>query len=247
MPTVRLNIPVYLPSWLHSPLRKVKRAWLPPPPPDSRINIKGERQIEWTFISSNLPPGPGEALDFGCEFGYLSLLAAKKGFQVTAVDLQEQDFPWCDPNVRFVAGDLLQIRLPENYFDLIIDCSSVEHVGLAGRYGITRAAGEGDLEVMRRMYSLLKPGGTMLATMPCGKDLVVSPWHRVYGPERLPRLLEGFKIKQESFWVKDPKNRWVKADRRTALDFVPGVHPSEAHQCSYALGAFVLGKDGELK
>jgi hypothetical protein len=120
----------------------------------------------------------------------------------------------------------------------------VEHVGLSGRYGINESATDGDLEVMRRLGRMLKPRGKLLVTLPCGQDLVVSPWHRVYGNDRLPRLLDGFQIEKELFWVKDAENRWVETDRSTALNFIPGVHPSDPHQCSYSLGGFVLRKKG---
>jgi SAM-dependent methyltransferase len=200
--------------------------------------------VEWTFISSEIPQGPGEALEFGCEFGYLSLLAARKGFQVTALDLEPQKFPWQDPSVQFMQADLLKTEMPADKFDLVINCSSVEHVGLVGRYGIDESATDGDLEVMRRLGRTLKPGGKLLVTLPCGRDLVVSPWHRVYGKDRLPRLLQGLKIEKELYWVKDDENRWVATDRNTALDFVPAVHPVDPHQCSYGLAGFVLGKNG---
>jgi len=231
-----------MPGCLHGLLRRVKRALVAPPAPPNKINIWGERQVEWTFISSEIPQGPGEALEFGCEFGYLSLLASRKGFQVTALDLEPQDFPWRDPHVRFIQADLLKMDISADRFDLIINCSSVEHVGLSGRYGVEESATDGDLEAMQKLGGMLKPQGKFLATLPCGRDLVVSPWHRVYGKDRLPRLLSGFEIEKELFWVKDKDNHWVETDRNTALDFVPGVHPSEAHQCSYALGGFVLRK-----
>jgi len=233
-----------MPGWLHGLLRRVKRAVISPPPPPNKINIWGERQVEWTFISSEIPQGPGEALEFGCEFGYLSLLASRKGFQVTALDLEPQTFPWCDPRVSFVQADLLKMEMSADTYDLVINCSSVEHVGLPGRYGINESATDGDLEVMRRLGRTLKPGGKLLVTLPCGRDLVVSPWHRVYGNDRLPRLLTGFEIEKQLFWAKDADNRWVETDRKTALDFTPGVHPSDPHQCSYALGGFVLTKKG---
>jgi SAM-dependent methyltransferase len=244
MSTIRVDFPIYVPAWLHGLLRRVKRAIIPPPPPPNKINIHGERHIEWTFISTEMPEGPGEALEFGCEHGYLSLLAARKGFHVTALDLEAQKFPWCHPSVHFVRGDLLKTELPEDQFDLIVNCSSVEHVGLSGRYGINESATDGDLEVMRRLWRMLKTDGKLLATMPCGRDLIAAPWHRVYGNERLPRLLAGFEIEKEMFWAKDFENRWMQTSRNVALDFIPVFHPADPFQCSYGLAAFVLRKSG---
>jgi SAM-dependent methyltransferase len=238
----RVLVPVYLPKWLYKPLLKAKRALIPPTPPVSRINILGERNVEWTFLSVEMPNGPGEAIEFGCEQGFMSLLAAQKGFHVLANDLQKQPFTWQHPNVEFRQGDFLQLDLPSDHFDLAINCSSVEHVGIAGRYGIELNQDEGDIEVMKRLADILKPGGLLLMTAPCGRDAVMAPWHRVYGAERFPRLFASFRVVKESYWVKDGNNRWVAATRQAALDFQPRNDPNDGHGCSYALGCFVLAK-----
>jgi SAM-dependent methyltransferase len=240
MPTVHFNFSLYLPSWLHALLRKGKRALFPPPPVIP--NIDGERYVEWSFLSREMPSGPGEAIDFGCENGYMSLLAAQKGFHVLACDLQQQYFTWQHPGVEFRLGDFLKTDLPENHFDLIVNCSSVEHVGIAGRYDIKAERCNGDIEVMERFARLLKPSGKLLMTVPCGKDMVMEPWCRVYGAERLPRLLGAFRLEKEEYWTKDAQNRWTTASREEALSYVPRYDPTNGHGCSYALGGFVLVK-----
>jgi SAM-dependent methyltransferase len=241
----RYLVPIYLPTWLYKTVVSVKRALVPPAAaPAPLVNIWGERNVEWSFLSSEMPNGPGEAIEFGCEQGYMSLLAAQKGFHVLANDLQEQSFTWQHPNVEFRQGDFLKMELPRNHFDLAINCSSVEHVGVAGRYGITADQDEGDIEVMQRLADVLKPNGRILMTAPCGRDTVMAPWCRVYGSQRLPRLFAPFQVVKESYWVKDSQNRWVFATREAALDFQPRNDPNDGHGCSYALGCFVLRKNG---
>ncbi len=238
----RVLVPVYLPRSLHRTLVKVKRFFIPAAVAAPAINIWGERNVEWSFLSTEMPNGPGEAIEFGCEQGYMSLLAAQKGFRVLANDLQQQSFTWQHPGVEFRQGDFLKLELPRNHFDLAINCSSVEHVGVAGRYGITADQDEGDIEVMKRLGEILKPGGILLMTAPCGRDAVMAPWCRVYGSQRLPRLFAPFEIVKECYWVKDSQNRWVGSTRETALDFRPIHNPSDSHGCLYALGCFVLKK-----
>jgi SAM-dependent methyltransferase len=241
----RVLVPVYLPSWIYKHFLKVKRTFVPPLPPAPTapaINISGERNVEWSFLSNEMPIGPGKAFEFGCEHGYMSLMAAQKGFQVLANDLQPQPFTWRHPNVEFRQGDFLKLELPRDHFDLAINCSSVEHVGVAGRYGITADQDEDDIEVMKRLAEILKPGGVLLMTGPCGSDAVLAPWCRVYGRQRLPRLFAPFEIVKESYWVKDSENRWVFAAREAALDFQPRNDPNDGHWCAYALGCFVLRK-----
>src|SRR5271154_406798 len=139
-------VPIYLPRWLHEPIRKAKRAFILPASPPTHLNIVGERNVEWSFLSAQMPNGPGEAIEFGCEHAYMSLLAAQRGFHVVANDLQNQSFTWQHPNVEFLLGDLLKLPLPIDHFDLAINCSSVEHVGVAGRYGIEADQDGGDID-----------------------------------------------------------------------------------------------------
>ena len=239
----KLLVPVYIPRWLHGPVLRIKRALIPPAPvPETVVNICGERDVEWTFLSREMPQGPGDALEFGCEKGYLSLLAAQKGFHVIANDLQHQDFSWRHPEVEFWQGDFLTLPLRENTFDLAINCSSVEHVGIAGRYGIEVGEDDGDIEVMRRLASVLKPDGLLLMTAPCGRDAVMSPWCRVYGAQRLPRIFAPFDVLKEEYWIKNANNQWIFSTRAEALELNPRNHVADPHGCSYALGCFVLQK-----
>jgi 2-polyprenyl-3-methyl-5-hydroxy-6-metoxy-1,4-benzoquinol methylase len=39
-------------------------------------------------VSSQMPSGPGHALDFGPGGSHIALIAAQRGFNVTAVDLE---------------------------------------------------------------------------------------------------------------------------------------------------------------
>lgn len=238
----KLLVPIYLPRWAKQALRKAKRALIPPASTAHAINIWGERNVEWAFLSTKMPNGPGEAIEFGCEQGYMSLLAAQKGYHVLANDLQEQSFTWEHPNVEFRLGDFLKLELPREHFDLAINCSSVEHVGVAGRYGITVDESDGDLEVMKRLADVLKPDGRFIMTAPCGKDAVMAPWCRVYGRERLPKLFAAFAIVEQEFWIKNDQNRWVATEREIALDYSPRNDPNDPHGCAYALGCFILHK-----
>jgi SAM-dependent methyltransferase len=238
----KVSLPIVVPNRVYQLLKKVKRNFTRNPSGPITIDIGGERNIEWAFLSAEIPNGPGEALEFGCEQGYMSLVAAQRGFHVIANDLEPQAFCWKHPSVEFRQGDFLNLALPRNHFDLVIDCSSIEHVGVAGRYGITVDDSEGDIEVMRRIEEVLKPGGKFLMTGPCGKDALLAPWCRVYGPKRLPLLFGNLQIDREAFWRKNNFNQWIECDRQTALTFEPRNHETNPHACAYNLGCFALHK-----
>lgn len=229
-----------LKRWPHRWVRRLRDKMSRRSAESPGIDIRGERDIEWSFLSREMPEGPGSALDFGCEHGYMSLVAAQKGFDVLALDLEEQNLLWAHPKVKFQRGDFLELNFPESSFDLIVNCSSVEHVGIVGRYGISAERHGGDLEVMRRFARVLKASGRLLMTAPCGRDLLMAPWCRVYGASGLKQLFEGFDTVKEKYWTKTSENRWAQSSREAALDFVPVYHARNPHACAYALGCFVL-------
>lgn len=171
-------------------LLNVKRLFAVRDTPPMVPNLAGDRDIEWSWVASQMPCGPGLALDFGSGRGNLGLVVAQRGFDVTAIDLQEANWPFVHEKLHFVQGNILDLQLPKSHFDLVINCSTVEHVGLAGRYGVTEDRSDGDLEAMNRLRELMNHEGIMILTVPVGQDAVFAPFHRVYGEQRLPKLLK---------------------------------------------------------
>lgn len=204
----------------------------------TNINLSGDRDIEWSWVASNMPTGPGKALDFGCGPSYLALIAARKGFDTTATDIQPIHIPYKYANYRFVQGDILS-QLATETFDLMINCSTIEHVGLAGRYGVSKDESDADIQTMKKLAQLLKKDGLMLLTIPVGQDTVFYPMHRVYGKKRVPLLLDNYSIKKEEFWIKNNTNIWIKCNKEIALNFRAEYNSLNK---IYGLGLFVLGK-----
>ncbi len=233
---IGLTLSPLIPNTVHGFLQGLRRKMSSLPAP----NLSGDRDIEWSWTASHIPSGPGEALDFGPGKSNLAIMVAERGFNVTAVDLEPVHWPYVHPRLRFLRGDILRLSLPKEHFNLVINCSTVEHVGLAGRYGITQNRPEGDLEAMARLRDLMISGGTMLMTVPVGQDAVFSPLCRVYGARRLPRLLSGYLVRDEVFWLKDSKNRWVLSEKEAALSFEASAESWDPLQNSYGLGCFVL-------
>jgi SAM-dependent methyltransferase len=198
-------------------------------------DLQGDRLVEWSFCLARLADGPGTTLDFGADVAFLSLAAAQRGHSVVALDLLPSALDYKDSRVEFMQADILERPLADRTFDQILNCSSIEHVGLAGRYGSADAA-DGDLDAMAILRDLLAPGARMILTIPVGRDLVCAPKHRIYGTNRLPRLLGGFRVEEEQFWVKDKDaGVWRDTDRETALE-------TAGSATFYSLGLFVLAR-----
>ena len=212
---------------------------LPPSVPRQaapHLDLSGDRDIEWSWVNANMPEGPGFALDFGPGGSQLATVAALRGFDTIGVDLLDKERPFLLPTLRFINGDILKLNLPHNHFDLIINCSTVEHVGITGRYNVQEENENGDLVAMQRLRQLMKPNGVQLLTMPVGVDAVWRPLHRIYGKLRLPLLLHGYKVLSATCFIKDRYNRWVLTDENIAygIETAPTV---------YGLGCYKIVRD----
>jgi SAM-dependent methyltransferase len=105
---------------------------------------------------------------------------------VTVVDYRPQQANL--ENVLYITPD----KLTTQKFDIIWSISSYEHDGL-GRYG-DPINPNGDLKAMYEIAKNLQDDGLLFLVVPVGKDAIVWNAHRVYGRERLPRLLFGWNV-----------------------------------------------------
>ncbi|MFC1869616.1 class I SAM-dependent methyltransferase, partial [Thermodesulfobacteriota bacterium] len=144
--------------------------------------LSGDRAIEWSWVTRHLPAQPSLVLDLGCVGSSLTGIASRLGHQVTAVDLNDIEYEM--PRVTFRKGDIYELYF-DGKFDVIINCSLIEHVGLENRYGSVKR-NDGDLLIMAKLSRLLTSSGKMILTIPVGLDTTFAPFHRIYGTERLP-------------------------------------------------------------
>jgi len=201
-----------------------------PRPPRGGFDLDGEKLIDWGWICSNLPRGPRTALEIGPGKSPIIPAMLSLGYDVTAIDTSADPTSMID-GFRFVRGNFDDFRC-DRHFDVIVVCSVVEHLGLAGRYN-SHSDADGDLKAMRRIREMLCPSGIVLLTIPVGCDAVHKPWHRVYGPQRLPRLLEGFEIIRSRFMQKQPGTAWSATTQERAL-----ASPIDIRR--YSLGEMLL-------
>jgi len=198
------------------------------------LNLAGDRDIEWSWVISEIPDGPKNLLDFGPgPFELLPLVAVRKGLAVTCFDIRQHKSLIETESLKYINGDISDYNFDGQSFDIIITASTIEHVGL-GRYGDSKVE-DGDIKAMTLLKSLLTSKGRMLLTIPIGRDAIHGNSHRVYGQEKLPKLLEGFTVVKSEFWSKPDKAIWKKISKEQALT-------TETTPYYYALGLFVLEK-----
>lgn len=182
------------------------------------------RVVEYSFAITRLGKMPtGKVLDIGCtdSGNMISPMLTFMGWEVHGLDNRQLKFN--HPNFLFVQGDARQVSLPKGFFDCICAISTIEHIGLKGRYGITIDDPDGDLKTMKRMTSFLAPNGIFLLTVPYGKSAVVKPMQRVYDKERLDKLLSAWHKKTETYYIFED-GHWVEAPEETAAqkDYLKG-------------------------
>ncbi len=98
-------------------------------------------------------------LDFGCGSGVLSYMLAQESFSVTACDVEfsplhlvqkKIDFP---NDIDFIEGDILDMELPKNSFDIIFALDVLEHIDSIETYIVL-------------FEKLLKPDGVIVVSGP---------------------------------------------------------------------------------
>ncbi len=101
-----------------------------------------------------------------------------------------------DPRFQFITPSGMEAMVAAGTwepFDTALSISSFEHDGL-GRYGDPLNP-SGDVATMDFVRTkVLKPGGHLLFSVPCGQDSVLFNEMRVYGPKRLNEILAPWKV-----------------------------------------------------
>lgn len=200
-------------------------------------DISGSDQLGHAWFMTKLKHLLGKTvLDFGSgsEAGYGRILARHE-FNVICVDIAPPRMPEQLSNLRYMQGDFLDL-FPETPIgiamdgsnrikwknilpfgvDIIVNLSSIEHAGLAGRYG-SKDDPDQDLKIMKIMRNYVKLDGFQLLHIPIGIDDTIGYYHRVYGEKRLPKLLEGWEIEDEAYWKKNDDNIYIQTNKKTCL------------------------------
>lgn len=155
-------------------------------------SLPTERSVEIPWLLSQNVVRP--ALDVGCnESAYLrhysDALAPLDG-----IDVRYQQRGGLE---TFFCADIRTWEAPQKYAT-VIALSTIEHIGLAC-YGYEADDVEyGDRRAVEGCMRALRPEGRLLMTVPFGDTFENRGWYRVYSPEALDILLDGFSYQVET-------------------------------------------------
>ena len=146
--------------------------------------VVSEQIVENAMVLANIPKGTRTVLDFGGVESLLPVTLAALGFRVTVWD--QRPYALAHPRLQVLRRDLFD-ALPAALgpFDLVVSVSTIEHLGF-GAYG-DAVAEDADARGVAVLWSLVGPGGRMIATVPAGRA-AVHPGFRVYDRERIDRV-----------------------------------------------------------
>lgn len=96
--------------------------------------LRAESKVKEAWIEKRLPVKSDlKILDQGCGAGFVSNSLARKGHDLTGVDLSQESLVVARkhaPNskVKYIEADALATGLPDNYFDVVVSLDFLEHV-----------------------------------------------------------------------------------------------------------------------
>ena len=179
-----------------------------------------ERILEYPFVHRVLNArGDDRILEFGCANSLLCIELANRGLNVWGVDLRPH--PLSHPNFSFLQGDFFDNPFEPKSFDAIIAVSAVEHVGL-GAYSEAKKDRNSDSELVDMFYSLLRPGGQLILTVPFGRQKYTK-FYRIYDSVSLGKLLRKFVVECEEYYVREGFSIWMptSAAKLSEVDWLP--------------------------
>ncbi len=191
-----------------------------------------DRDLEYPWTLENINIKKGKLLDIGSTVGEMLYELLPKEIEVNTLNINPQPE---NKNIKQHNGDIRKTEFKDNTFNCITCVSTLEHIGVEGRYGVQYDK-EGDIKAMKEMLRILKPGGRLILTVPYGaKD--VLPINKLYNKKRTDELFKGYKV---------VKKEYMKFNSRFKLWFK--VNEEEAAKTKwlkerwYSLGLFVLEK-----
>ena len=170
---------------------------------------RSERDIEYDFAYRSVTGRQSRILDVGGCDSLLPLVLCKDGHRVTVYDFRP--YAGRHPNLSVIQSDFLRNTLPAGSFEVVLMISTIEHIGL-GAYGAP-VLQDGDFRAINQARRLLVDGGKLVLTFPFNQEeRLFTSFERWYSADRVGRLTQRWRHRDEEFWVPDKKllGRWVR-------------------------------------
>jgi len=157
-----------------------------------------ERVVEFPWFLEHLPKGTLRLLDAGSTLNHEVVLEHLPLDRVRLFisTLAPEDHCYWKRGISYVYEDLRDLSFKDGYFDCVASLSTLEHVGMdnalyVGDGQFRENARKDHLKAMAQFRRVLKPGGTLLVTVPYGRE-ADHGWFQQFGREMLAELIASF-------------------------------------------------------
>ena len=212
-------------------VREIKRILSTPFDPDKLASQHGrwldERMVEYPWMFSRLPEGPGALLDAGSILNFDFALQHRKlrGKRITIMTLAPEEESFWKQGISYVYGDLRQTFFRDDHFDTVVSLSTLEHIGLDNTMFYTADKSKEErkpntyLAAVKELRRVLKPGGLALLSVPFGKA-VVRDWFQIFDAAMVQSIVESFQPKSHTirYFQYNGSQGWQSSDASSAGD-----------------------------
>lgn len=163
--------------------------------------VINERIVECPVIFRMLPSQPKTILDIGCCSSRFPIEMSSLGHKVTGLDVRA--YPFKHQNFKFIQDDIFTVSMEHGY-DIITAVSVIEHFGI-GLYGDkTEITAK---ELVTKLTEMLKSGGQLIGSMPCGIPRLYGDTHKIYSPDELRELFNPL-LCESIFYYRRTESGW---------------------------------------
>jgi SAM-dependent methyltransferase len=195
-----------------------------------------ERAVEFGWVRHHLVAG--DVLDAGSALNHevtLERVLAQVS-SLTVVTLAPEERSWPERGVHYLYQDLRHLDIADASFDMAVSISTLEHVGLDNSrfYGSDAPAGDPNQDAqqaMRELRRVVKPGGTLLITVPFGTSWR-NDWVRTFDGDELDALVASVDpVATDETIFRRRLGAWQRATRTDASNATYRGFWSEAVAC----------------
>jgi SAM-dependent methyltransferase len=178
----------------------------------TRRAARVRRQASWALVKRVFPAG-SLILDAGCGFGEWVYLLESGGYRAVGLDYSAELIRRLEeayPGSTWIEGDIRSIPLPDDSVDGIISWGVIEHDEA------------GPVAALREFHRIVKPGGSIVVTVPHDSELLRTSSRRQFPPVDSMKFFQYFMSEREL------------ADYVAEAGFVP-VETAGLREASFAL------------
>ena len=167
-------------------------------------------EYPWALKHIHRYTKPAMILDVGSAGSMFPLLAKSLNNNVFATDIRKMNYE----GVTCLNHNICKTPFIDNLFDIVTAISTIEHIGLKGRYGAVSE--DSDEKAIKEIYRIIRPNGFLLMSVPYSRKAKETKFHRIYSEESISKILDGFKLEIDI--VKSPEDEYwlalIKAIKR---------------------------------